>query len=134
MSSYSKKSNSASPFQSLASILQGVYCNVSQLGQSHVASNAIVAPTFAASAQKLPVARSLACEKCIMQEDLAQVRFLVKAAPLQYYITEQDKARVHVAALICKDVENERFFTFARPCSWNDIPEVLCELYPEQNL
>ena len=39
----------------------------------------------------------------------------IKANPPQYHIKLQASALVHVAALACKDVENERLFTFAHP-------------------
>jgi nucleoside-diphosphate-sugar epimerase len=54
----------------------------------------------------------------------------LKFNPPQYYINVQDNARVHVAALIFSDVENERLFTFAHPFSWNDILAALRKLYP----
>lgn len=51
--------------------------------------------------------------------------------PPQYYVNVQDNARVHVAALICPDVKNERLFSFAHPYNWNDILAVFRELYPQ---
>lgn len=51
--------------------------------------------------------------------------------PPQYYINVQDNARVHVAALIFPDVNNERLFTFAHPYNWNDILAIFRELDPK---
>lgn len=59
------------------------------------------------------------------QEDL-------KFNPPQYYINVQDNARVHVAALIYSDVNDERLFSFAHPYSWNDILAIFRKLYPER--
>ncbi|OGM42959.1 aldehyde reductase II [Aspergillus bombycis] len=56
----------------------------------------------------------------------------LKYNPPQYYINVQDAARVHVAALIYPDVQNERLFAFAHPYSWNDILAILRRLYPQQ--
>jgi hypothetical protein len=53
----------------------------------------------------------------------------IKANPPQYHIRVQDNARVHVAALGCKDVENEWLFTLARPFNWNEILPILRNLY-----
>jgi nucleoside-diphosphate-sugar epimerase len=52
--------------------------------------------------------------------------------PPQYYINVQDNARVHVAALIYSDVQNERLFTFAHPYTWNSILAVFRKLYPKR--
>jgi hypothetical protein len=46
--------------------------------------------------------------------------------------TVQDNARVHLAALVNKDVQDERLFTFAYPCSRMDILAVFTKLYPER--
>jgi nucleoside-diphosphate-sugar epimerase len=54
----------------------------------------------------------------------------LKFNPPQYYINVQDNARVHVAALVFKDVEGERLFSFAHPYTWNDILAVFRKLYP----
>jgi nucleoside-diphosphate-sugar epimerase len=59
------------------------------------------------------------------QEDL-------KKNPPQYYINVQDNARVHVAALICPDVKNERLFSFAGPYNWNDILAIYRKEYPSK--
>ncbi|RFU81296.1 aldehyde reductase [Trichoderma arundinaceum] len=50
--------------------------------------------------------------------------------PPQYYINIVDDAIVHVAALLFKDVSNERLFTFAYPYNWNDILAIFRKLYP----
>ena len=55
-----------------------------------------------------------------------------KENPPQYYVSVQDNARVHVAALVCKDVQDERLFTIAYPYNWNDILVVFRKLYPER--
>jgi nucleoside-diphosphate-sugar epimerase len=57
----------------------------------------------------------------------------IKDNPPQYYINVQDNARVHVAALVYKDVESERLFTFAHPYNWNDILAVFRKLYPDRS-
>ncbi|PNP57244.1 hypothetical protein THARTR1_02774 [Trichoderma harzianum] len=54
----------------------------------------------------------------------------VRSQPPQYYINIVDDAIVHVAALLYKDVNNERLFTFAYPYNWNDILAALRKLYP----
>ncbi|KAH8811169.1 hypothetical protein F5884DRAFT_267019 [Xylogone sp. PMI_703] len=51
--------------------------------------------------------------------------------PPQYYINVQDDARVHVAALIYSDVQNERLFAFAHPYNWNDILAILRQCFPK---
>jgi nucleoside-diphosphate-sugar epimerase len=54
----------------------------------------------------------------------------LKFNPPQYFVNVQDNARVHVAALIYPDVQNERLFAFAAPYTWNDILAIFRKLYP----
>ena len=53
--------------------------------------------------------------------------------PPQYYVNVQDTARIHVAALIYPDVENERLFAWAHPYNWNDILAIYRKLYPDHH-
>lgn len=57
----------------------------------------------------------------------------LKDNPPQYYINVDDNAAVHVAALIYKDVEGERLFTFANPYSWNTLLALLRKMYPDKS-
>jgi hypothetical protein len=43
-----------------------------------------------------------------------------------------DTARIHVAALLCKSISNERIFAFAEPFTWNDVLAVLRKLHPSK--
>ncbi|KIV91722.1 hypothetical protein PV10_06234 [Exophiala mesophila] len=52
--------------------------------------------------------------------------------PPQYYVNVQDNAKVHVGALLCKDVSNERLFTWAHPYNWNDMLAILRKHYPQK--
>ncbi|USP82843.1 hypothetical protein yc1106_10117 [Curvularia clavata] len=56
----------------------------------------------------------------------------LKKNPPQYYINVDDNAAVHVAALIYKDVESERLFTFAKPYSWNTLLALFRKMYPHR--
>ena len=47
-------------------------------------------------------------------------------------VNVRDTARIHVAALIDPEVENERIMAFAFPCDWNAILACLRELFPEK--
>ena len=40
---------------------------------------------------------------------------------LEWYIDVQDTARLHVAAVINPDVQNERIFGFADPFNWKYV-------------
>ena len=44
-----------------------------------------------------------------------------------------DTARLHVAALVDPEVENERILTFAHPSNCNDILACLRKLYPNKD-
>lgn len=47
-------------------------------------------------------------------------------------VNVKDTARIHVAALLAPDVENERILVFAYPFNWNDILAILRKLYPDK--
>ncbi|KIX01426.1 uncharacterized protein Z518_09152 [Rhinocladiella mackenziei CBS 650.93] len=53
--------------------------------------------------------------------------------PPQYFVNVQDTVRVHVGALIYPDVNGERLFDFAYPCTWNDILAIFRKLYPDHH-
>ncbi|KAL8724254.1 MAG: hypothetical protein Q9181_006908 [Wetmoreana brouardii] len=50
----------------------------------------------------------------------------------QWMVDVQDTARLHVAALIDPDVENQRILAFAHPFNFNDILRILRKLYPSK--
>ncbi|KAL8703393.1 MAG: hypothetical protein Q9201_003422 [Fulgogasparrea decipioides] len=52
--------------------------------------------------------------------------------PPQWMVNVQDTARLHVAALIDPDVENQRILAFAHPFNFNDILRIMRELYPSK--
>ena len=56
----------------------------------------------------------------------------VKDVEPQYYINVDDDAKVHVAALIFKDVEGERLFSFAHPFNWNTFLALFRKMYPDR--
>ena len=56
----------------------------------------------------------------------------LKFNPPQYFVNVQDNARVHVAALIFPDVQNERLYAFTAPYSWNDMLAIFRKLFPER--
>lgn len=47
-------------------------------------------------------------------------------------VNVKDTARLHVAALLDPDVQNERILAFAYPFNWNDILAVLRKTYPDR--
>ena len=47
-------------------------------------------------------------------------------------VNVKDTARIHVAALLDPEVENERILAFAYPFNWNDILATLRKLYPHK--
>jgi hypothetical protein len=51
---------------------------------------------------------------------------------IEWYVNVDDTARIHVAALLCKSINNERIFAYAEPFTWNDILAVLRKLYPSK--
>lgn len=56
----------------------------------------------------------------------------VKDIPPQWMVNVQDTARLHVAALIDPDVEDQRLLAFAEPYSWNSILACLRKMYPNK--
>jgi hypothetical protein len=50
----------------------------------------------------------------------------------QWFVDVVDTARLHVAALLSKDVVNERLFAYAEPWNWNDILDILRKMFPEK--
>ena len=47
-------------------------------------------------------------------------------------VNVKDTARLHVAALLDPEVENERILAFAYPYNWNAILAVLRKIYPDK--
>ena len=56
----------------------------------------------------------------------------LKNLPPQWMVDVKDTARLHVAALIDPEVENERILGFAYPFKCNDILACLRRLYPDR--
>ena len=56
----------------------------------------------------------------------------LKDIPPQWMVNVKDTARIHVAALIDPEVENERILAFAYPFNWNTLLACLRELYPNK--
>ncbi|KAK0507100.1 hypothetical protein JMJ35_010558 [Cladonia borealis] len=56
----------------------------------------------------------------------------LKNMPPQWMVDVKDTARLHVAALIDPEVENERILAFAYPYNCNDILKCLRKLYPDK--
>ena len=50
----------------------------------------------------------------------------------QWMVDVKDTARLHVAALIDPEVENEHILAFAYPYNYNDILKCLLKLYPDK--
>jgi nucleoside-diphosphate-sugar epimerase len=59
------------------------------------------------------------------------IDFLKMVQP-QYFIDVVDSAKLHVAALIYPSVENERLLGYAQPWNWNDVLQIISEMYPEK--
>ncbi|KAF6218188.1 hypothetical protein HO133_006148 [Letharia lupina] len=57
----------------------------------------------------------------------------VKDVPPQWMVNVKDTARLHVAALLDPEVENERILAFAHPYNWNDVLAVLRKIHPDKN-
>jgi len=51
----------------------------------------------------------------------------------EWYVNVKDTARIHVAALLSSSISNERIFAFANTFTWNEVLEVLRNLYPTRN-
>lgn len=47
-------------------------------------------------------------------------------------VNVKDTARLHVAALLNPDVENERILAFAYPYTWNEVLATLRKIYPDK--
>lgn len=56
----------------------------------------------------------------------------LKNLPPQWMVNVKDTARLHVAALIDPEVENERILAFAYPFNCNDILQCFRKLYPDK--
>lgn len=56
----------------------------------------------------------------------------VKGIPPQWMVNVKDTARLHVAALIDSEVENERILAFASPFNWNDVLACLRKIHPDK--
>lgn len=54
--------------------------------------------------------------------------------PSQYMVDVKDVGRLHVAALVEPDVQNERLFAFSQPYSYNEVMSVLRKLGPGRNI
>jgi nucleoside-diphosphate-sugar epimerase len=52
----------------------------------------------------------------------------------QWFVDVVDDARLHVAALLFPDVENERIFAFAEPFNWDDVFKIIEEVDPGHKL
>ncbi|CAG8902756.1 unnamed protein product [Penicillium egyptiacum] len=51
----------------------------------------------------------------------------------QYFIDVRDTARLHVAALLDRNVTSQRIFAFAHAANWNDIIPILRRLRPNND-
>ncbi|KAI4174556.1 MAG: hypothetical protein LQ348_006359 [Seirophora lacunosa] len=60
--------------------------------------------------------------------------YFVKMILPQWMVDVRDTARLHVAALIDPEVENQRILAFAHPFNWNDILACLRKLDPSRAL
>ena len=47
-------------------------------------------------------------------------------------VNVKDTARLHVAALLDPEVENERILAYAHPFNWNDVLAALRKIYPDK--
>jgi nucleoside-diphosphate-sugar epimerase len=54
--------------------------------------------------------------------------------PPQYMVDVKDVGRLHVAALVEPDVQNERLFAFSQPYSYNEVMSMLRKLGPDRNI
>jgi nucleoside-diphosphate-sugar epimerase len=57
----------------------------------------------------------------------------ISNVPPQYFIDVRDAARLHIAALINPETENERLWGFAEPYSWNSVLAIFRKLWPQKN-
>jgi hypothetical protein len=44
-----------------------------------------------------------------------------------------DTARLHVATLISKSINNERILAFAKPYTWKEVLSIMREVFPSRN-
>ena len=58
----------------------------------------------------------------------------LKNVPPEWRVDVKDTARLHVAALVDPDVENERILAFAYPFNCNEILACLRRMYPDKKL
>ena len=57
---------------------------------------------------------------------------MVRTFPPQWYVDVRDVARVHVAALLEADVQNERLFAFAGTYNYSKIVDILKKIDPSR--
>ncbi|KAL2194438.1 hypothetical protein P885DRAFT_42573 [Corynascus similis CBS 632.67] len=50
--------------------------------------------------------------------------------PIDFFVDVQDNARIHVAALIHPEVQDQRIFAYAAPYTWRNVQRVIQMLYP----
>lgn len=55
---------------------------------------------------------------------------MLKTIPPQHYIDVRDDARLHLAAAIYDDIENERIWGVAGPFNYNDLVDVFARIDP----
>ena len=63
--------------------------------------------------------------KKMWEGDTEMLKFVRDQFPPQYYVNVTDTALLHLAALLEKDVVNERLLAFAAPFNFNDIADLL---------
>lgn len=56
---------------------------------------------------------------------------ILSNVPPQWFVDVQDTARLHVAALISPDIQNERIFAFAEPYNNHDLLRILRKVRPD---
>lgn len=49
----------------------------------------------------------------------------------EWFVDVNDCARLHVAALLDKSIDNQRIFAFAESVNWTDIVTILREIRPQ---
>lgn len=54
--------------------------------------------------------------------------------PSEYMVDVKDVGRLHVAALVEPDVQNERLFAFSQVYSYNEVMDLLRKLGPDRNI
>lgn len=53
---------------------------------------------------------------------------------IEWYVNVEDTARIHVAALASKEVQNERIFAYAAPYNWSQVRAIIQKLRPSKIL